>query len=79
MLRIDDELLRLQRNKERRMAREKQKGLSTDGAADSPTSPDDVKAPVRAPKPAGTARKCANCGIVGHIKTNKKCSQPFPL
>ena len=27
-------------------------------------------------KPAGTQRKCANCGQVGHIKTNKKCVAP---
>jgi hypothetical protein len=24
-------------------------------------------------KGTGTTRKCANCGQVGHIKTNKKC------
>ena len=29
-------------------------------------------------KPAGTQRKCANCGQVGHIKTNKKCVAPPP-
>lgn len=57
---IENELSRLNRNKERRFAREKQKGISRagDSAADG--------------KPAGTQRKCANCGQVGHIKTNKK-------
>ena len=28
--------------------------------------------------PGGTTRKCANCGQVGHIKTNKKYG-PSPL
>ncbi|KAJ5089808.1 transcription initiation factor TFIID [Penicillium argentinense] len=54
------ELNRLHRNKERRFAREKQKGITR--AGDSPADG----------KPTGTQRKCANCGQVGHIKTNKK-------
>lgn len=56
---LEAELSRLNRNKERRFAREKQKGISRPG--DSP-----------ADRPTGTQRKCANCGQVGHIKTNKK-------
>lgn len=55
---IEAELGRLNRNKERRFAREKQKGIPRSGDPDG--------------KPAGTQRKCANCGQVGHIKTNKK-------
>ena len=55
---IEAELSRLNRNKERRFAREKQKGIPRAGDPDG--------------KPAGTQRKCANCGQVGHIKTNKK-------
>ncbi|KAG5302670.1 transcription factor TFIID complex subunit Taf111 [Histoplasma capsulatum G186AR] len=62
------ELQRLQRNKERRHARERQKGITSDvaspGGANSPTT--------AVPKGGGTQRKCANCGQVGHIKTNKK-------
>jgi transcription initiation factor TFIID subunit 1 len=27
----------------------------------------------------GTTRKCANCGQVGHIKTNKKCAKKKPF
>jgi transcription initiation factor TFIID subunit 1 len=64
---IEQELSRLNRNKERRFAREKQKGVlrpSGDSPADG--------APGSS-KSAGTQRKCANCGQVGHIKTNKKC------
>ncbi|KAJ5647110.1 Transcription initiation factor TFIID subunit 1domain of unknown function [Penicillium lividum] len=57
---IEAELTRLNRNKERRFAREKQKGISRSG--DSPADG----------RPTGTQRKCANCGQVGHIKTNKK-------
>ncbi|KAL2827188.1 hypothetical protein BDW59DRAFT_144388 [Aspergillus cavernicola] len=63
---LEQELTRLNRNKERRFAREKQKGVfrpSGDSPADG--------APGSS-KSAGTQRKCANCGQVGHIKTNKK-------
>jgi len=77
--RIQQELSRLQRNKERRIARDKQKGVHTDGAADTPASPTGAGAVVTGPKPAGTQRKCASCGQVGHIKTNKKCTLPFLL
>ena len=61
---------RLQKNKERRIARDKAKGTYYDGTADdagSPYSP--ISVPVKA---AGTGRKCASCGQIGHIKTNKK-------
>ncbi|KAL6714653.1 hypothetical protein ACLMJK_008078 [Lecanora helva] len=64
--RMKQELFRLQKNKERRLAREKGK-VHFDGVADSAGSPSSLAA-----KTAGTQRKCANCGQVGHIKTNKK-------
>ncbi|KAJ5832915.1 Transcription initiation factor TFIID subunit 1 domain of unknown function [Penicillium riverlandense] len=57
---IEAELSRLNRNKERRFAREKQKGIPRSGESSGDG------------RPAGTQRKCANCGQVGHIKTNKK-------
>ena len=73
--RLEKELARLQRNKERRIARDKQKGVHFDGAYDEPGSP---SSPANVPvKSAGTQRKCANCGQVGHIKTNKKYRRPF--
>jgi len=65
----------LEKNKERRLAREKGKGVHFDGAADDtefPSSP-----ATAATKAAGTQRKCANCGQIGHIKTNKKCDPSF--
>ncbi|KAG8532623.1 uncharacterized protein KY384_002500 [Bacidia gigantensis] len=68
--RLKKELARLERNKDRRIARDKQKGIYGDGNPDgdgSPTSPGDPPA-----KTGVTKRKCANCGLVGHIKTNKK-------
>lgn len=71
-LRLKKEAERLEKNKERRLAREKGKGVHFDGTTDdvgSPSSPATVTTKV-----AGTARKCANCGQVGHIKTNKKCA-----
>lgn len=72
--RLEDELARLEKNRERRVAREKAKGKQPSGDAMSPGSPD---TPTTGPgvgtgKVAGTQRKCANCGQVGHIKTNKK-------
>ncbi|KAG9235417.1 putative transcription initiation factor TFIID kDa subunit [Amylocarpus encephaloides] len=66
-LRARKELARLERNRERRFAREKQKGNlgkhSDSAGAGSPST---------SSKPGGTNRKCANCGQTGHIKTNKK-------
>lgn len=65
---LEAELSRLNRNKERRFAREKQKGAFRGSTGDS-----FVEGGSGGGKPAGTQRKCANCGQVGHIKTNKKC------
>jgi transcription initiation factor TFIID subunit 1, fungi type len=65
---LEEELARLHRNKERRHVREKAKGIF-DPDGDS----------VGGGKGVGTQRRCANCGQVGHIKTNKKYSNPFPV
>jgi hypothetical protein len=66
--------MRLERNQERRHAREKQKGIfrasGTAAEGETATSPSATPAPVE--KIVGTTRKCANCGQAGHIKTNKK-------
>ena len=70
--RLQDELARLERNKDRRIARDKQKGIWHDGPGESPGSPGTPAAGAGAAKSTGTTRKCANCGQVGHIKTNKK-------
>jgi hypothetical protein len=64
---LKGELARLQRNIERREGREKAKGI-THKQADSGT-------PLGTGKGGATPRKCANCGEVGHIKTNKKCAK----
>ncbi|KAL2211340.1 hypothetical protein CC79DRAFT_1328724 [Sarocladium strictum] len=69
-LRIKKELERLEKNKARRQAREQQKELQNrasngDAGSPAPGAPGDKI-------PGGTTRKCANCGQVGHIKTNKK-------
>ncbi|OJJ45376.1 hypothetical protein ASPZODRAFT_134022 [Penicilliopsis zonata CBS 506.65] len=65
---LEAELSRLNRNKERRFAREKQKGVTKAPGAESP-----AEGGSGTPgKSGGTQRKCANCGQVGHIKTNKK-------
>lgn len=74
--RIKKELERLEKNKARRQAREQQKELhhkaSTGGDAGSPKP----NGPGVDKVPTGTTRKCANCGQVGHIKTNKKYGTP---
>jgi transcription initiation factor TFIID subunit 1 len=68
---IKEELARLERNKERRHAREKAKAPRASAVetanAGSPSTPTQS-----IEKPTGTTRKCANCGQAGHIKTNKK-------
>lgn len=72
--RIKKEEDRLKKNKERRQQREKQRGggrtqpATTLGGGDAAMSPDAEPSIER----GGTTRKCANCGQVGHIKTNKK-------
>ncbi|UKZ65513.1 uncharacterized protein TrAtP1_006712 [Trichoderma atroviride] len=65
-LRIKKELERLEKNKARRQAREQQKELHQKASTGDAGSPGADKIPT------GTTRKCANCGQVGHIKTNKK-------
>ncbi|CAH0014971.1 unnamed protein product [Clonostachys rhizophaga] len=75
-IRIKQELARLEKNKARRQAREQQKELhqraNAPGDAGSPGG-----AVVSGDKiVTGTTRKCANCGQVGHIKTNKNVTLP---
>lgn len=71
---------RLERNRERTKKRDKQKKLQQQmkgGGADGGGnlgSFGDAGSPEPSIEKAatGTTRKCANCGMVGHIKTNKK-------
>lgn len=75
---LEDELRRVERNRERREQREKVKGRASNADAPSAASPGQSSADGTTPqktgrgKKDGTARKCANCGQVGHIKTNRK-------
>jgi ribosomal protein L37E len=77
--RLAEELARLEKNRERRHQREKAKGIfpttTVSPSANSPAPTADGETPVAStPRQAqATQRKCANCGQVGHIKTNKKC------
>ncbi|KEQ95735.1 hypothetical protein AUEXF2481DRAFT_39592 [Aureobasidium subglaciale EXF-2481] len=81
------EIERLERNMGRRQARERAKGIGSAASPSAAASPggdgaDGGEAATPAPtgkgkgrskkNTEGTARKCANCGQVGHIKTNKK-------
>lgn len=94
-----EEIARLERNMDRREARERAKGiLGSPTVAQSPSAMtdegadgDEIAAPTpvdgkpgkksRKPKNTeGTGRRCANCGQIGHIKTNKKYGDPiFPI
>ena len=90
---VEDERTRIQRNAERREARERLKGKIASGVGSLPASVagspglSDVDTPAvngagsanGTPQKGrggrnkdGTSRKCANCGQVGHIKTNRK-------
>ncbi|QIW96945.1 hypothetical protein AMS68_002463 [Peltaster fructicola] len=100
---IKKELARLERNADRRIAREKLKGriaAVASGSVDtvaaaaanagSPSNADSAGSDAEGSKTStplktgkgrskdGTARKCANCGQVGHIKTNESQSTPCP-
>ncbi|GAP88732.1 putative transcription initiation factor TFIID subunit 1 [Rosellinia necatrix] len=72
---VEKELSRLLKNQDRRQVREKQgkgkkKNANTSTNNNSAASPDTSGDKTS----GGTTRKCANCGQVGHIKTNKsKC------
>lgn len=64
IIKLKAEFARLARNIERREGREKAKGIyKNTGEGGSSAGPG---------KGGATPRKCANCGEVGHIKTNKK-------
>jgi hypothetical protein len=79
---LEKELIRISRNVDRRVAREKAKGKpnASPANANSPGGPSDADGTTNDGTPQkgkrgnkdGTARKCANCGQVGHIKTNRK-------
>jgi hypothetical protein len=75
--RVREELARLERNADRREAREKQKGkaAASPSVAASPVQSNGDGTPHKGgrgrPKD-GTQRKCAGCGEIGHIKTNRK-------
>lgn len=91
---LEEELARIQRNVERREARERQKGRTTGASPSAAGSPgaasegdenssavlgsaDGTPQKGRGRNKEGTARKCANCGQVGHIKTNRKSVYTF--
>jgi transcription initiation factor TFIID subunit 1, fungi type len=97
---LEEEKARIQRNADRREARERLKNSTAGTTASSPPAsqagspgPSDADADPRAqgangstdvtPQKGrgrnkdGTARKCANCGQVGHIKTNRKSVSSF--
>ncbi|KAH4190846.1 hypothetical protein HBI25_099470 [Parastagonospora nodorum] len=65
VVKLKAEMARLARNIERREGREKAKGIYKNTGGDGSASSGPGKG-------GATPRKCANCGEVGHIKTNKK-------
>lgn len=83
----------MQRNADRRVAREKLKAKNAAGSPSTAASPeasemdgpssgingtnDNTPQKGKGRSKDGTARKCANCGQVGHIKTNRKSVSTF--
>ncbi|KAI1127130.1 hypothetical protein F5Y10DRAFT_243501 [Nemania abortiva] len=73
---VEKELSRLLKNQDRRQVREKQgkgkkKNANTNANVNATAASPDASGDKAL---GGTTRKCANCGQVGHIKTNKsKC------
>ncbi|SCW02106.1 LAFE_0E14312g1_1 [Lachancea fermentati] len=55
---LEEQLARLQKSQERRQARKLAKEKNKDG---------------KITKAKNTTRRCATCGMVGHIRTNKSC------
>ncbi|KAI1174271.1 hypothetical protein F4777DRAFT_554464 [Nemania sp. FL0916] len=71
---VDRELSRLLKNQDRRQNREKGKGKKKNGNGNANANAAASPEPSGDKTSGGTTRKCANCGQVGHIKTNKsKC------
>lgn len=84
---MQKQLDKLQANAARRKKRQSKKGgQQVDGDEDAMSPDGDAPTPGRGKQQQATQRKCANCGMVGHIKTNKKsvrtdkcarCNLPF--
>ncbi|GAW11848.1 hypothetical protein ANO14919_012010 [Xylariales sp. No.14919] len=76
---VEKELSRLLKNQDRRQVREKQgkgkkKSVNSNATANASVNANTAASPDPSGDKAsgGTTRKCANCGQVGHIKTNKR-------
>ncbi|KAI0977014.1 hypothetical protein F4678DRAFT_132269 [Xylaria arbuscula] len=72
---VEKELSRLLKNQDRRQVREKQgKSKKKNVNVNIHTSANNAASPDASgdKTSGGTTRKCANCGQVGHIKTNKR-------
>lgn len=71
---LEAELAKLQRNKDRRMVRKAMKaGLDPPKLMNMPAPGDKKKSNKGVGKGKSTTRKCATCGAIGHIRTNKAC------
>ncbi|KAK5189657.1 hypothetical protein LTR99_006191 [Exophiala xenobiotica] len=84
-VRLEEELAKLEKNAARRKQRTKNKAALAGATSPGGTamSPDADGGGGGGKNTQPTQRKCANCGQVGHIKTNKKsvkcrnCNLPF--
>lgn len=85
IFRLEEALAKLEKNAARRKQRTKGKNALADATSPGGTvmSPDADGGAPGGKNTQPTQRKCANCGQVGHIKTNKKsvkcsnCNLPF--
>ena len=69
-VRLEEELARLKKNRERREARERQAGKrpALDGLSPDAASPGSPMVPTPSVGKVTTTRRCANCGQAGHIR-----------
>ncbi|KAH9822422.1 hypothetical protein DFH28DRAFT_1078654 [Melampsora americana] len=78
--RIEEVLAKLKRNQERRLARksakEAQALLASSNILKRPSVIPAATPTIQYPEGSmGPVRKCGNCGQVGHMKSNRKCSR----
>lgn len=71
--RLEASLAKLQRNQERRMDRKARKDGVKILKTPTPAEAGDKKSNKGVGKGKSTTRKCATCGAIGHIRTNKAC------
>ena len=71
-VRLEDAIAEAEKKKASAPKRRKKTKNDPSAALQNGEAGDDAGSPAGGKEPKATQRKCANCGQVGHIKTNKK-------